>query len=426
MFKKIRTLLLGSLLVKGSLAVLAGSSVANIGVYLYHLLMGRLLGPVDYGVLESLISISYLLGIPIGVLGIIIVKYVSQEIAHKERTAAFVDTASQKTALWGGLGLGVFLLAFPWLRSLVKVDSFALFLGVGIASYLSIFLTISSSSLQGIMEFAKLSFFNIFGSWSKLLIALILAALGFRVGGAIAAIALATLLTVVLGYKLLLYHLPLNFFGKINRNVSFEKIGTYSLAVFLSNLALTSLYTMDIVLARHFLTPLEAGGYAALSVLGKIIFFAASPIMMVMFPVVSARQANGENYRKVVVLSLLLVLSVSLGVSSLYFLLPQLMVGLLYGQDYLSFSSSLGSFAIFISLYSLCSLLLNFFLSVSKVKIVALPVILAGLQVILINFYHEGISQILAMNILVTIILLLGLLLYLLKIATLRNYRPVK
>jgi O-antigen/teichoic acid export membrane protein len=253
-----------------------------------------------------------------------------------------------------------------------------------------------------------------------------LAALGFRVGGAIAAIALATLLTVVLGYKLLLYHLPLNFFGKINRNVSFEKIGTYSLAVFLSNLALTSLYTMDIVLARHFLTPLEAGGYAALSVLGKIIFFAASPIMMVMFPVVSARQANGENYRKVVVLSLLLVLSVSLGVSSLYFLLPQLMVGLLYGQDYLSFSSSLGSFAIFISLYSLCSLLLNFFLSVSKVKIVALPVILAGLQVILINFYHEGISQILAMNILVTIILLLGLLLYLLKIATLRNYRPVK
>jgi len=79
MINKIKLLLGHSPFLKGSFIVFAGSIITSLGAYLFHLSMGRLLGPVDYGILESLISIMYFLGIPVGVLSLVVVKYVAQE-----------------------------------------------------------------------------------------------------------------------------------------------------------------------------------------------------------------------------------------------------------------------------------------------------------------------------------------------------------
>ena len=52
-----------SRLVAGSAILFIGTMIANFGNYLYHLLMGRMLGPKDYGALTSLISLAYLLSV---------------------------------------------------------------------------------------------------------------------------------------------------------------------------------------------------------------------------------------------------------------------------------------------------------------------------------------------------------------------------
>ena len=50
-------------LFSGSAIVFVGNMTANVVNYLYHLIMGRMLGPVEYGVLASLYSVLYLVGI---------------------------------------------------------------------------------------------------------------------------------------------------------------------------------------------------------------------------------------------------------------------------------------------------------------------------------------------------------------------------
>jgi len=187
------------------------------------------------------------------------------------------------------------------------------------------------------------------------------------------------------------------------------------LPVFFSILAFTSLYTTDIVLARHFLPAQEAGFYAALATLGKIIFFASSPIVMVMFPMISEKHANGKKYTNLLSLSLGLVFLVCLGVSGVYFLFPKLMINILYGSQYLSASASLWLFAIFLSLYSFSYLLTNFYLSIKKVRIVSLPMTAALLQIILISLFHQNLRQTISMSVLTTALLLFSLLLYSLK-----------
>jgi len=74
---KILKRIFSSQLISGSLVMGVGTVIGGGGNYLYHLLMGRMLGPIDYGILASLISLSYLLGIPMGTLGLVIVKFVS-------------------------------------------------------------------------------------------------------------------------------------------------------------------------------------------------------------------------------------------------------------------------------------------------------------------------------------------------------------
>ena len=62
---------------KGSLFLFASSTLASAINYFYHLLLGRMLGPADYGTLASRISLTYLLGIPSAALNLVIVKFIS-------------------------------------------------------------------------------------------------------------------------------------------------------------------------------------------------------------------------------------------------------------------------------------------------------------------------------------------------------------
>jgi len=271
------------------------------------------------------------------------------------------------------------------------------------------------------MQFIKLSLYNIFGAWSKLAVAVVLILFGLRVGGAVWAIAVSTLLTIVLGYELVKKQLPLKLLSRVDIQDSLKGIGNYSLAVLVSNLSLVSFFTVDVILARHFLSPIDAGRYASLSVLGKVVFFASSPIVSVMFPMVSEKHANGGNYQKLFISSFLMVLTISVFISAIYFIFPEIMIKILFGKEYLSAAKNLWLFSIFISLYSLCSLLLNFYLSISKIKPIFLSLFFAFFQIFLINLYHRSIEQIVLVNIISLSLLFVGLLVYYLKVSVLKT-----
>lgn len=413
MKKKLLDIIGKNLLIKGSLVILFGSVFANLGSYLFHLFMGRLLGPADYGILESLISIIVLLGIPVSVMSLIVVKFVSQNSDQEEEVAVFLRFIGKKFLLIGLFFLAAFLLLIPLFARLTKVNSPLLFLGIGLTAYLGIGLSIISSTLQGEKRFKELSYFSVFTTWSKLLVGVILVILGWKMFGAVYSMVVSSVLAFIFGFSFLRKRY---FSKKINVAFSFKKsfvkIEQYSLLVLLAVLSLNSLVYTDIILARYYLLPVEAGQYAALSVMGKIIFFASSPVVSVMFPLVSESQKKGKNYRRYMNLSIFLILGISTVIALFYSLFPDLFMSKLFGKGYQGISSLLSLFAIFISLYSLCSLMINYYLSIFKTKPIIWSAFLAIIQVVLIVFYHNNIRQVVMVNIAACSLLLLGLLIY--------------
>jgi len=410
LFKKI----LKNQLIAGSFVLFVGSMFANFGSYLYHLLMGRMLGPVNYGVLTALISLLYIISIPALTLATTIVKFASVAKAKKNYAKVyflFYDF-SRKLLVVSVIIFILFAFGSQVIAEFLQIPSRALIILTSSLFLISLLPTVNNGILQAFLNFPFLAANSILGVILKLALAVGLVKLGFSVGGAMMAILISSLIIYLVSF------FPLRFLwqykGKVAK-IDWSKITSYAAPVFLAVLGLTSLYTTDIILVKHFFPAFQAGLYAALAVMGKIIFFASNTVPMVMFPLVSERYENGGRYRPFLSQSLILVSGLSAGITGFYFLFPKFMINILYGPSFLATSPYLGLFGIFISLYTLSSVLTSFFLSIRKTKVAFFVLSAAITQIALIWLFHASILQVIQISILVTTLLLFSLLLYYLK-----------
>jgi O-antigen/teichoic acid export membrane protein len=69
---------------KSSIIVFVGSMIVNVLNYVFHLILGRNLGPSGYGIAVSLISLLAIFSIPLGSVNTLVVNFTSEENAKKE------------------------------------------------------------------------------------------------------------------------------------------------------------------------------------------------------------------------------------------------------------------------------------------------------------------------------------------------------
>lgn len=391
-------------LLNGSLVVFFGSMIASAINYLYHMVLGRMLGPADYGILSSLVSLAYIFGIPVSVLNMVVIKYISSlRAAEGDKIAAgFFYWFGDRLLKLCLIGLSLLMLIAPFLASFLHLSSVFLVIVVNIITFIGIYISFYSSFLLGFLRFGLNSLLSVTHSFLKIVTAVILIYFGLRVSGAVFSLLLTSIAVLLL--TIYFARREIDTFKKKTekRAVPSREILKFTLPVFLSSLSLTSFYTTDILLVKHLFSENEAGLYASLALLGKIVFFASSSINLVMFPLVSGKKAKGENYRKVYLTSLMLVFLVSFCLILVYFSFPQLMIKLLFGSQYLTIVPELGLFAIFMAFYSLVSLTVNFFLAVAKTTMIVLPLLAAILQIGLIFLFHGSIRQVVLINIFVS------------------------
>ena len=83
--EKIKKMMSLNKLLYSSLFVMAVSMSINLVNYFYHLVFGRILGPVEYGILASLYSILYIVSIVPQSSSFAIVKFVASAKSLEEK-----------------------------------------------------------------------------------------------------------------------------------------------------------------------------------------------------------------------------------------------------------------------------------------------------------------------------------------------------
>lgn len=405
--KKFKTIISNPLF-SGSAVMIIGSNLANLINYIYHLIMGRILGPASYAELVSLLSLIGLLGILPSSLNLVIVKYVSSAKKLDDITG-LLKWLSPKVY---GISLFLSLLIFvssSLISSFLNLANPSLVLILSFIPFFILPTLFNRSILQGLVRFKQMIMSILIEYLVKLILGVSLVYLGFSVSGAVGALVVASFFGWFITRQAISDYTKKSY----KQTLPIPKLSlNYSMSVLFQSIAMVSLISSDLILVKHFFSSYNAGIYAAISTLSKIIFFGAGPIGAVMFPLIANKQAQGKSYKKIFLYSLFFTLILSILIMLIYSLIPQLAITLLYGSLYIEGSSLLISFGLFITLYTISSLLISFNLSRDKTRVFIFPCVAAIMQIMGIWFFHQSLMSVVLVSILVNALLLISLLIY--------------
>lgn len=384
-----------------------GSNAVSFLNYLYHIVMVRLLGLANYGELAAIISLVGLLGVIPGSLNLVVIKHISSARNDKE-VSSLINWLKMKVLIISLVFSFIILLVSPFISSFLHINKTYFLVIVAISLFFSIQSLLNRSILQGLLKFKEFVVSMLVENSVKIVTSFLLVYFSYQVGGAMVGLAVSALIG---------WHIT-NLFLRYTKQqtntitVDTKQVIVSTVPIFLQSIAITSLYSSDVILVKHFFSTYDAGIYAALSNLGKIIFFGAGPIGAVMFPLVSKKSVKGEGYKQIFIYSFFATLLLALSIVLAYWLFPGFAINLLYGKLYLGAESLLVWFGIFISFFTLATLFVSYNLSLGKNSVVILPLIAALTQILLIWFFHSSLFLVIIVSILVTALLLLSLLIY--------------
>jgi len=383
-----------------SLIMLIGANLGNGLNFLSHILIARLLLPQDFGLFQSLISLTGIAGVIFSSLSLVIVNQASQTQSKTFSIKPFFNLSFKLSLLLSLL----LLILFPYLSLKLSIPNFGtyfIFLLILLTSFIPVIL---GSLLQAKLQFYKVGLISITAGLTKLLFIWIFLNLNLKASGALLAILATTIIS-----SLLTYQLTKSYINHKSNKLPLKFILTTTMV----NLGLISLISSDVVLARVFFSPHQSGLYAAAASLAKIIFFAISPIFTVTFPLFSTVHLGGAHLLKQ---AGLLISSLVILIFIIFKLNPQSIINLIYDTNYQSASTFLPLLSLTMLIYTLFYLSIQYLLAKhhpSTVKIISATAIL---QILLIIFYHPTPTSIITNSI---ISISTGLLLCLTKVSPL-------
>lgn len=390
MIKKLINKYKKSKFLKDNLILFIGSISTGVLGFIFHFYMGRILGPANYGVLGVVLSIITIMGIGLNTLQTGITRYTSDLNIKKEYSKInyLRSRLINKLTIYGIIFLTIFLAITPLLAKFLHIKITPLILISPCVLFLMI-LPINRGLLQGLQRFKGLSLNLIIEGCIKLFGGIILVLLGMEIYGAIISIVLSYIIPFFVGYY------PLKDIIKRKK----EKIVTidiykFSIPILIALISLTLMYSIDLILVKHFFSEIEAGYYAAASKLGLILFFATLSISQVMFPKVSELYNKNKNHKKLLYKSLLISLIIIAPAIIIFNVFPKLIVNILFGPKFIDAAQYIGLFSIIIGLFSLIYITVFYNLSINKRRFLHLLLIFNVLQIVLITLFHSSLMQI--------------------------------
>ena len=269
---------------KNSVIALIGTGFISFLNYLFHLITARLLAPPQYGLLQSFIALTYFSGVFAGGLSFSIIHQTAS--IPKNLIWPTIKSLEKKLLRVSFLFFLGFLLLSPIIKNFLHLEKINNLFIFSLNFIFFLLPTIYLSIFQGRLKFLEFSFLGILGALVKITLASLLILAGLQVEGALIGIITASIIIILVGRSLVTryWQKPFKEVKKIEKKNLIHGFWKYSFLTLTTNLFLVSLYSSDILLVRHFFSSSIAGIYSAVAVLGKIIFFAASSILLVAFP----------------------------------------------------------------------------------------------------------------------------------------------
>jgi O-antigen/teichoic acid export membrane protein len=265
--------------------------------------------------------------------------------------------------------------------------------------------------LQGTCRFRGLAWNMAMEAVVKFAGALVLMVMGFGVLGAVAAISASVIFAFCLPDSARELRGPAVAGESENVGEGRQAIVFFVGQVIISNI--------DILMVKHFFSPKDAGLYAAIALVGRLLYFGSWSVVSAMFPV-SAEKKENNGSGTLLAVPLLLVTAMSVVFVLLLAAFPKLVFQSLFGAH---FQSDIGGLDLLLSMnaaatgvYAIAVVLITYEMSRRIANTGWLQLVVSGLIVLGISWFHSTLLEVIVVQQVLRVVLLIAVALPFVKV----------
>ncbi|EDP96933.1 oligosaccharide flippase family protein [Kordia algicida OT-1] len=379
------------------------SLLVNGGNYVYNLLLGRFLGPEKFA--DAAVLVTFLLVLSFVAMTFQLVTAKFSVIFDASIFKGFATNMYKKSVFTGIIFGGLIIFFSEALQAFFKTSSSTMFVifGIGIPFYFM--MSVNRGIFQGTQKLVSLSVTYQTEMLSRLLITLALLYI----------LQIDTTLIISLGI------LASFFCGLIPfdvKNISLKSVNVLNKTqrkLVRNFFIITAFYELtqiiinnsDILLVKHYFESYDAGLYASLALIGRVVYFVAWMFVMLLLPTVVKLQKEGKDTVPVLLRYVLYIGGIATTIIFGCAIFPEQIIQILFGESYLEITPLLWKYALATGIFAISNIFAYYYLSLDKY----VPVVLSGccgmLQIVLIIFFHESLAQVVHVQIFAMVLLLM-------------------
>jgi O-antigen/teichoic acid export membrane protein len=401
-----------STMLNGSAIMLVAMMLVNIFNFAYNVVMARMLGPAAFGHINAAVTMLLLASCISLAFQLVCAKFVARNHADSSKAAVVHSLLGKAWIASLALGAVLFLAQKP-VATYLNVPSpwIVGLLAIGIAAYAP--LGVKRGAMQGVCAFPRLGTNFVLEAGIRFFVGAGLVVAGYGVLGAVGAISAAVIAACFVP------RLP----AQLRVKAGTAEPPSYAEAVqaivfFIGQVIINNI---DILLVKHFFPSDPAGVYAAISQIGRLLYFASwFGVVNAMFPVAAA--AGPENKKAHGIgLPLLLVLGLSLIFIAAAALFPHLIMGVIFGSRFIEIGWLLALYAAATALYSLSVVFIAYEMSRRIANTGWLQLIFSGALVLGIGLFHGSLHEVIMVR-----VVLMAAMLALVALPFLRGHKQAR
>jgi O-antigen/teichoic acid export membrane protein len=387
----------------GSMIMLFGSTLVSLINFGYNMAVAHMLGPAEFGHAAAAVTLLMLVSCITLAFQLVCAKFVAKNETAGAKAAVYRSLLRQAWLV--GMVLGsVLILGSGLVGQYLNLPSpwVVILLAFGIAFYIP--LGVRRGGMQGVCQFSRLTTNFLIEAAVKFVAAVVLVETGFGILGAVAAISASVVLA---------YFVP-SIDGELEARpaagglpASFHE-GMQAIVFFIGQVVINN---VDILLVKHFFDASSAGMYAAIALVGRVLYFASWSVVSAMFPISAGAKPKEEN-AAVLVVPLLFVLCIAVVFILGLGIFPDLVLRTVFGNGFHSVGRGLDSllslYAAATGTYSISVVLMAYEMSRRIANTGWLQLVFSGAIVLGIYFFHDTLYQVVMVQLVLMVLLLVA------------------
>jgi len=355
-----------------------------------------MLSPENYGTFNALFSSIMLAITSITPLSMTTTRFFSEYITKKEISIVkIIFTKIIVILIFIAVILFlVFSFTSHFIAGFFKTQSIYILLCCAII-VLSLFSKTFLSLLSSFQKFKIFSFAWASSSFVKMIIGSVFMYCGLGILGGLVGFLIEPLLIILIA-SIFLYYIFHNEICITNEKkpiaVNLFPMFKFFFLAFLSMLSLALLTNIDVILVKHFYSPLDAGNYSIAQIVAKIAFLLPSALTIVIIPKSTEALVHNKSSFKILYKSLIFAGTCCVFITLLSFLFPDFILRILTGKTNPISSSLVGLFSLSMSFCSLLWITIYFSLATHNFKFIAPLLFIAISEAVFIYNYHPSLK----------------------------------